>query len=131
MKLSETIKTINAVMPANVALERIKSQQKIDTPAVITALALSNPDELEGKGIYVNYEFTTCSPTGVNGELTTLYIGLYGVGVIAVYYTHSGEWNSYQSYGNYGRNFASGGNWSVISKSKTPPTEVINLIKNL
>ena len=89
---------------------------------LITALALSDVDELEGKGVYVNYEFTQ------NNMLVTVYIGLYGIGIIACYYATSDEWHSCQSHGNYGKNCASGGNWSVTNKSTNPPECIKNLI---
>ena len=100
----------------------------INTPAILTALALSDADELEGKflgTVYVTYEFTQ------NNKLVTVYIGLYGIGIIACYYAASDEWHECQSHGNYGKNLASGGNWSVTNKSTNPPECIKNLIKTL
>ena len=122
----KVINTLKTVFPNGEHLGKIKAQRKkLNTPAILTALALSDADELEGKGVYVNYEFTQ------NNKLVTVYIGLYGIGIIACYYADNDEWHECQSYGNYGKNFASGGNWSVTNKSTNPPEGIKNLMKTL
>ena len=123
--LAEVINTLKTVFPGGEHLGKIKAQRKLNTTAVLAALALSDADELEGKGVYINYEFTQ------NNKLVTVYIGLYAIGIIACYYTASDDWHSCQSHGNYGKNFASGGNWSVTNKSTNPPECIKNLIKAL
>ena len=123
--LDAVINTIKNVFPNGEHLGKIKAQRKLNTTAVLTALALSDADELEGKGVYVSYEFTQ------NNMLVTVYIGLYGIGIIACYYAANDEWHECQSHGNYGKNCASGGNWSVTNKSTNPPECVKNLIKTL
>ena len=122
--LDEVINTIKNVFPAGEHLGKIKAQRKLNTTAVLTALALSDADELEGKGVYVNYEFA-------QNNMLVVYIGLYGIGIIACYYAANDEWHSCQSHGNYGKNLASGGNWSVTNKSTNPPECIKNLIKTL
>ena len=115
--------TVKAVFPDGEYLHKIKSTNKITTSAVIIALALSDADALESKGVYVNYELTN------KGDLVALYIGLYGIGVVACYYTAGHVWHECQSHGNYGKNFASGGTWSTIKKGANVPQCVQNLIK--
>lgn len=85
--LAEVINTLKTVFPDGEHLGKIKAQRKLNTPAVLTALTLSDAD--------------------------------------------NDEWHECQSHGNYGKNFASGGNWSVTNKSTNPPEGIKNLIKTL
>ena len=47
--LDAVINTIKNVFPVGEHLGKIKAQRKLNTAAVLTALALSDADELEGK----------------------------------------------------------------------------------
>lgn len=123
MKLShfQTIKnSFNKIFVTGELLQRISQQKHIDTIACLTALTCTDPNIFERQGIYVNYETVCNDPelTNRNGDLVAVYIGLYGVGIVAQYIASEDVWHECQSHGNFGNNFASGGTWTVTQKHK-------------
>ena len=106
-------------------LQKIQNQKNITTQGTLVALMLCGHEHLESKGVYANYEFGVC------GEVITVYIGLYAVGIVGSYYAKNDEWHSCQSHGNFGKNYASGGTWTTTAKHKHVPQIVELIIKGL
>lgn len=132
LQLANTVNLCKSVVGLN-SFDHIKRQRQLSTPTVLLALSLLTADEMEQHGVFVNYE--TAHTQEGRTDLKTVYIGIYGLGVIAVYYAASGEWHECQSYGDFGKNYASGGTWTVIKKhlagAKYAPAVVTNIIKQL
>lgn len=132
LQLANTFDLCKSVVGLN-AFDHIKRQRQLSTPTALLALSLLSADETEAQGVFVHYE--TAHTQEGKTDLKTVYIGVYGLGVIAVYYATTGEWNECQSYGDFGKNYASGGTWSVTKKhlasAKYAPAVVTNIIKQL
>jgi len=132
LQLANAANLCKSVIGLN-GFDHIKRQRQLSTPTALLALSLLMADEIEQQGVFVHYE--TAHTQEGRTDLKTVYIGVYGLGVIAVYYAGSGEWHECQSYGDFGKNYASGGTWSVVKKhlsgAKYAPTVVTNIIKQL
>ena len=132
LQLANAVDLCKSVVGLN-AFDHIKRQRQLSTPTALIALALLGADETEQQGVFVHYE--TAHTQEGKTDLKTVYIGIYGLGIIAVYYAASGEWHECQSYGDFGKNYASGGTWSVVKKhlasAKYAPAVVTNIIKQL
>ena len=113
--LTDVVKAFNDTFAHDQVLQKIKNQKHIMTQGAITALMLCEPERLEAKGVYANYEFGVCEEAT---PLIAVYIGLYGAGIVAAYYAKNDEWHECQSHGNCGKNYASGGTWTTTAKHK-------------
>lgn len=132
LRLANTVDLCKSTIGLN-GFDYIKRQRQLSTPTALLALSLLSADEMEQHGVFVNYE--TAHTQEGRTDLKTVYIGIYGLGIIAVYYAASGEWHECQSYGDFGKNYASGGTWTVVKKhlasAKYAPAVVTNIIKHL
>lgn len=78
--------------------------------------------EGERHGIYAAFQWRADPRGGErDGLLTYIYIGTATAGPLAMYAADSEQWYALTSRGNFGRNFACGGNWSS-AKTSTPPS---------
>ncbi len=80
----------------------------------------SHVDALRARDIDLTWEWCHDPRAGVDqGRLIYIYIGTRSEGPRALWSRSSGAWTSHKSRGNYGKNWACGGNWSSIGGAKS------------
>lgn len=95
-------------------------------------IKIDRPYRSEGKkqGIYVNFS-RTCDPVAAerDGHFNHIYIGTEKDGPLAHYAAASNQWYECTSHGNFGKNYACGGNWSSKKVDQAP--EIFNQLEKI
>lgn len=124
----------------NYVINHRRGTHQSDIILALIAYLTSNAEtikRMEEAGLYIDY-YTS------NGEVLTIFCGIKGLGIITqidayqdVDGTLSADWRVCHSKGNYGKRYASGGNWITVGQSPNstilanPPAILTDTLKTV